>query len=951
MTRGLKIKGAFIALGVAVCLFFVYPTIRWGTYELEQRKEFAGDLQNNKIGSWKEEEIEIEDNDFFGNLAFTMKKWAQGDRDKVINLGLDLQGGLYVVLEVDLDDAIRVQNQNVRERIKDSLIEKDANYELIIDTADDKILLSFKDIKNAKKAAQILSGDLDYQNVIKIPDYEKLKANKFTVGLTPEYITKTKKRALEQARRVVENRINELGLTEPSIQVQDKLARIIVQLPGEKDPDRVIQLLKQTAKMEFHLVASEKQTKRVIDSINRIYKIKDKLQVDKGHVADGASFTGYQIEDADTDYFKMILNDPEVQKRIPQDCIIMLGRPVPNNQFGTVSRLFALVKKDVAIDGMSLKDANVNLGSTANDRHVQLKLDGRGIARLKSVSKKCERDFKNKNIVNRLAILLDDVIYSAPSLYQYIDSSPIISGSFTERESADLALVLRSGALPAKMNIIQNRTIGATLGADSINRGVKSAIVGLICVLIFMVFYYLMAGLIADFALALNLLILMAVLAFFRATLTLPGIAGIILTIGMAVDANVLIFERIREELKKKDDIKRAIREGFAHAKVTIVDANVTTVLTAIILYMLGTGPIRGFALTLIIGIIASMITSLVIVRFIFDSLATRKSFKSIKMFQFFSKPNIDFISKRYFAYAISLFIIIVGMSVFSIRNNNQNKANLQGKSLSGTSLFEKPIKGIELTGGDMIRVKFDNPISVAKVRNALGTVGLGESTIQEIEGENEIMVRSSFNSSTNAFDALKIAFKNDNPIVLEIDRIGPAIGNELKSAAVWSILIALGVIILYIWFRFKEFGFGLAAIVALAHDVLITLGVFALTGHQITLGVIAALLTIVGYSLNDTIVVFDRIREDINLDRKSSFKDILNLSINQTLSRTVLTSLTTLVVVLFLYLFGGEVIKSFAFALLIGVIVGTYSSIFVASPILLIWRKFISKKKLEIRN
>ncbi len=945
MNRELRIKGVVIALGIAVCLFFVYPTFRWGTYTPEKRIEFTGNLENSELGSWKEQEMEIEKGDLFGDFAFSMKKWWQGDRNRVINLGLDLQGGLYVVLEVDLEDAVRVQNQNVRERIKDSLREKDAEFKLISDTGDKKIELTFKNVREAKKAAQILNNDIDYQNVITIPDNETLNATKFVVTLTADYIAKTKKRALEQARRVVENRINELGLTEPSIQVQNNVARIIVQLPGEKDPERVIQLLKQTAKMEFHLVASEKQNKRVIDSINRIHKIKDKLQVDTGRI-EGASYTSYEIEDLDTDYFKMILKDPEVQKRIPQDSMIILGRPIPNLNRGTVSRIFALVKKDVAIDGMSLKDANVNLGRTANDRHVQLKLDGRGISRLKSVSRKCENDFKKKNIVNRLAIILDDVIYSAPSLYTYIDSSPIISGSFTEQESADLALVLRSGALPAKMKIIQNKTIGATLGADSINRGVKSAIVGLICVLIFMAVYYLFAGLVADFALALNLLILMAVLAFFRATLTLPGIAGIILTIGMAVDANVLIFERIREELKKKDDIKRAIREGFAHAKVTIVDANVTTILTAIILYMLGTGPIRGFALTLIIGIIASMITSLFISRFIFDYLASRDAFKSLKMFQFFSKPNIDFISKRYIAYAISLILIVVGMSIFSVRNNNQNKANIQGKSLSGKSLFQKPIKGIELTGGDMIRVKFDKNISVAKVRNALSTIGLGESTIQEIEGENEIMVRSSFNSSTNAFAALEKAFKNDNPIMLEIDRIGPAIGEELKSAAIWSIIIALGVIILYVWIRFKEFGFGLAAIIALAHDVLITLGVFALTGHQITLGVIAALLTIVGYSLNDTIVVFDRIREDINLDRKSSFKDILNLSINQTLSRTVLTSLTTLVVVLFLYLFGGEVIKSFAFALLIGVIVGTYSSIFVASPILLIWRKFISKKK-----
>jgi len=946
MTRELRVKGIIIALGVLLCLYFVYPTIRWGTYTEERRIELIGDMQNDELGLWKEEEMQIPKDDFFARLAFSIKKWWQGDRDRVINLGLDLQGGLYVVLEVDLDDAVRVQNQNVRERIKDSLREKDAEYKFVTDTANNKIELTFDNVAAAKKACQALNSDLDYNNVITIPNYEELEASKFYVTLKADYIAKTKIRALEQARRVVENRINELGLTEPSIQVQNNVARIVVQLPGEKDPNRVLRLLKKTAKMEFHLAASEKLTERTINSIDRIYKIKDKLQVDSGATPeDNISYRAYQIEDTDTDYFKKILNDPEVQKRIPQDCMIMLGRPVPNPQLGTVSREFVLIKKDVAIDGMSLKDAKVNVARTASDRHVQLKLDGRGMARLKSISRKCKNDYESKKVVNKLSIILDDVIYSSPLLYKFIDASPIIQGTYTEREAADLALVLRSGALPAKMEVIQNRTIGATLGADSIRRGVNAAILGLICVVVFMAVYYLLAGLIADFALALNILILMSVLAFFRATLTLPGIAGIILTIGMAVDANVLIFERIREELKKKDDLKRAIREGFAHAKVTIVDANVTTILTAIILYTLGTGPIRGFALTLIIGILASMVTSLIISRFIFDFMASRETFKSIKMLQFFSRPSIDFLSKRYFAYVLSLAVIIVGMSVFSIRNSNQNKATAQGKALSGESLFEKPIKGIELTGGDMIRVKFDKEIPVAEVRKALSTIGLGESTIQRIEDGKEIMVRSAFNSSTNAFAALENAFAKDNPVMLEIDRIGPAIGEELKTKAVWSILIALAAIILYIWFRFKEFGFGLAAIIALAHDVLITLGVFALTGHQITLGVIAALLTIVGYSLNDTIVVFDRIREDLYLDRKAGFKDILNLSINQTLSRTILTSLTTLIVVLFLYLFGGEVIKSFAFALLVGVIVGTYSSIFVASPILLIWRKITRKK------
>jgi len=940
MNRELRVKGIIIAIGVIICLYLVYPTVRWGTYTDDQRTEFAGDLSKDTLGKWKEEEMQLADNDIVGHLTLSAKKWFQGDRARVLNLGLDLQGGLYVVLEVDMNDAIRVQNQNVRERIKDAFQDKGIDFELVSDTGPSTIEITLKNPAAAKQAATALRADLDFANILTIP--EEPQGKKFKVTLKPNYIAKTKIRALEQARHVVENRINELGLTEPSIQVQPKQARIIVQLPGEKDPNRVLRLLKQTAKMEFHLTANEKLTKRVLNSIDRVKKIKDKIHIENGQTEDNVPYTTYKIDDTDTEYFKLLLKNPEIQKSIPANYMLMLGRPVPDERLGRVYRDFALVKKDVAIDGMSLKDAKVNLGRTANDRHVALSLDGRGRSRLRSVSRKCQDLYKKKNEVSRLAILLDDVIYSAPTLITFIDTNPIIKGSYTEDEAAELALVLRSGALPAKMEIIQNKTVGATLGADSIRRGVRAALFGLICVVIFIAIYYLVAGLIADLALMFNILILLGVLAFFRATLTLPGIAGIILTIGMAVDANVLIFERIREELTKENNLKRAVREGFAHAKTTIVDANVTTILTAFILYMLGTGPIRGFALTLIIGIGASMFTSLFVSRFIFDVLLTKDTFTSLKMFQFFKKPNIDFISKRYFAYILSLTVIVVGMVVFSIRNTNQNKAIAAGTTEKADSLFTTPIKGIELTGGDVIRVQFPKKVSVAQVRKSLSSIGLGESTIQSIEDSNEILIRSSFNSSTNALVALTSSFPDNKPEVLEMDRIGPAIGQELKSKAFWAILLALGVIIIYIWWRF-EFRFGVAAIIALAHDVLITLGIFALTGHQITLGVIAALLTIVGYSLNDTIVVFDRIREDMHIVKKSSFAQIMNLSINQTLSRTVLTSFTTLVVVLFLWLFGGQVINDFAFALMIGVIVGTYSSIFIASPVLLLWQK---KKK-----
>jgi len=584
MNRELRVKGIIIAIGVLLCMYLVYPTVRWSMYSEKEKIELAGDTAQDVLGKWKEEEMQLADSD----VAIT-------------------------------------------------------------DTSASTIELTFKNI------------------------------------------AKTKIRALEQARHVVENRINELGLTEPSIQVQPKQARIIVQLPGEKDPNRVLRLLKQTAKMEFHICANEKLTKRVINSIDRLKKIKDKILVESGQTKDGVSYTTYKVDDADTEFFKILLKDPEVQKKIPANYILMLGRPVPDDNSGKIYREFALVKKDVAIDGMSLKDAKVNVGRTASDRHVALTLDSRGRSRLRAVSRKCEQAYKKNNQVSRLAILLDDVIYSAPTLITYIDTNPIIQGSFTKKESDELALVLRSGALPAKMEIIQNRTVGATLGADSIRRGVRAALYGLICVIAFIAVYYLLAGLIADLALMFNILILLGFLAFFHATLTLPGIAGIILTIGMAVDANVLIFERIREEFDKENNLKRAVREGFARAKTTIFDANITTLLTAFILYMLGTGPIRGFALTLIIGIIASMFTALFVSRFIFDLLLTNENIKTMKMLQFFKKPNINFISKRYIAYIASLSIIIVGLVIFSVRNEKN--------------------------------------ISVGDVRKSLSTIGLGEST------------------------------------------------------------------------------------------------------------------------------------------------------------------------------------------------------------------------------
>ncbi|MCX7848107.1 MAG: protein translocase subunit SecD [bacterium] len=940
MTQQMRIKGLVILASVLVCAYLVYPTVRWALYTPAEREELAGNPREQKLGKWREEELRLSDAGFGPRFAFSLKKWWQGDRDRVLNLGLDLQGGLFVVLEVQLDDAVRVQNQNIRELLKDTLMEKNIEYIRIADITADQIQLVFTNQAVAQQALTVIRADADYMNRLVLP--EEARGPEFTVRLRGIYIENIKRKALEQARRVVENRVNELGLTEPSIQVQEP-ARVIVQLPGEKDPDRILRLMKQTAKLEFRLTATDTITKRVIDSIDRYKRIKDKLLVEQGRTEEGVPYTTYKISDADTDYFKMLLSDSNVLSRVPANYVVMLGRPVPEEGRG-VFREFLLVERDVAIDGMSLTDAQVTVQDTAQNRIVSLSLDTKGGQRLKMISRKAASLYKNNSIVSRLAIVLDDVVYSSPLLLEYIPSNnAIIRGHFTEREAADLALVLRSGALPAKLEIVQNRTVGASLGADSIRRGVVSGMVGAAVVVAFMAGYYLLAGLVADFALFLNMLILLAVLAFFRATLTLPGIAGIILTVGMAVDANVLIFERIREELAAGKELRRAIKDGFGRAWITIVDSNLTTIATALILYFLGTGPIRGFGLTLMIGLLANLFTAVFVCRFIFDWMTLSGRLTSLRMFQLFAQPRLNVLKVRHICLAASLIVIIGGMTVFTVRYVNQNKALAAGKVQLGETLLEKPIKGIELTGGDVLRLKFKGLVSVGRIRSALAKVGLGDSMIQAVDAGDEVLIRSPFNTSVRAIQALQQHLSGESFEVTEEDRIGPAIGSELVTKAFYAIIVSLIVMVVYLTWRF-EFQYGLGAMVALVHDVLVTLAFFALTGRQISLTVIAALLTIVGYSVNDTIVVFDRIREDRRLNKGLGMEDVINLAVNQTLSRTVLTAGTTLVVVLAQYLFGGEVINDFAFALLVGIAVGTYSSVFIASPVVLFWEKVFKR-------
>jgi protein-export membrane protein SecD/preprotein translocase SecF subunit len=594
----------------------------------------------------------------------------------------------------------------------------------------------------------------------------------------------------------------------------------------------------------------------------------------------------------------------------------------PNKDGGEV-----VLYKKAELDGSMVANAAIGVAQMGG-WEVSLQMTGAG--------RKAFADVTRANIKNQMAIVLDGVVQSAPTIKSVIgDGQASITGRFSKKEATELVAVLNAGSMPARLEFMSESFVGPTLGEDSVNKGIKACLYGLAAVFVFTAVYYLLGGIITNIALLINLLLLLAFMAVFGATMTLPGIAGIILTVGMCVDANVLIFERIREELKDGSALGLAVKQGYDRAFITIVDSNLTTLITAFILAQFGTGPVKGFAVTLSIGIVCSMFSALFVTRTCIQSLIELGTLKKLSMAKLVGETKMPFVSFGKITLVVSLVLVVIGLGVFSKNVNNH--------------------LDIDFTGGTLIQFKLDDKTTIKDVRAKLSAQNskYAEAAIQTYAANEEDKTASEVDQFTvrvadrTAEDVemvkqdIEKAFGIKDQLRSEtfprIETVGPMVANELKSSAIISILLAIVVIILYITMRF-EFKFGLAAIIALVHDVSITLGVFALMDKKISLPMIAAILTIIGYSLNDTIVVFDRIRENMRKMSRASFGDILNISINQTLSRTLLTSLTTLLVVVILFLFGGGVIEDFAFTLIVGVVVGTYSSIFIASPVLYMW-------------
>ncbi len=813
--------------------------------------------------------------------------WKKYLAPEGLKLGLDLQGGMHLVLRVDLDKAVENSLELAAGDLKESLADKGITA-VQLDSGDPKkIIFTLPNTGAVDTVNEVIKND--FPNLDIKVEAEQGSFPRITLQLKPEEVDFINKNAVSQSLEIIRNRIDQFGVAEPVI-VRQGEDEIVVQLPGVKDPDRAMDLIGQTAQLEFKLVADDTG----ID-LNKL--INEAIQAGQWKWGQGRKQLNLAL-----------------QGRLPKGTEIYFQRIV-DDKTHRERKVPILLYSQVLMTGEMVKNAQVRIGGTFNEPYVSLDLTGRG--------GKVFAQITEKNVGKRLAIVLDDVVRSAPVIREKIlGGSAQISGSFTHEEATDLAIVLRVGALPAPVEIIQNLTVGASLGRDSIRKGLTSGLFGALMVLVFMVIYYRLSGVIADVALLLNILFLFVGLAMLGATLTLPGIAGIILSIGMAVDANVLIFERMREEFALGKSVKSGVDAGYNKAFWSIVDSQVTTLITALALFLFGTGPIKGFAITLSLGIIFNLFAVLFCSRLAYDVLYSTRRLKELRFMRFIKQPNFDFMGVKKIAFTVSAILVLVGL--FSFVEILRGDANL----------------GVDFSGGSLLQYKAEKPFRLDEVRAAFKNNGYPTIDLQQVTGENRLIVKIKKSEDTvghlgDEITSILNKEEKDKGFVLESQsEIGSSISEVLRNKAIEAIAISLIGVLLYLAIRF-DFSFGLAAAAATFHDVLVVLGICWLMNMEITLLIVTALLTLAGYSLNDSVVVFDRIRENMRKDRDKDLEAIINDSINQVLGRTIVTSLTTALVLVALFFFGGSAIHGFSFALLTGVIVGTYSSIFIASPLL----------------
>ena len=936
-----------------------------------------------------------------------------------INLGLDLQGGMNVTLEVSMKELIKALSDNSQDPAFIAALNRAS--ELQSESQDDYVTL-FGQAWNEQNAGAAMAA------VFHNRDSKEL----FPLEATNEEILTTisdqADATVSSTEQVLRRRIDGLGVVQPSIQRIAGTGRIVVELPGVKDKERVRKILQNTAQLEFwytyengeiypkleaaNTLLAERLSKREKSSVKEATSSEDEntetaeaaaqieepdstledtikeatseegaLVIDGQESADGDS-SGLELsEDSiaqlradyaennplfnilrpaiyqnpddqkyyagkgptvgyasvfDTAAINELLARKDFKQQFPRRMKFLWGAK-PYDKDGKFIQLFAINVTDkdekAPLEGDVITNARVASDPLGNPE-VSMSMNSEGAKTWKAMT----AEAAGQTPSGYIAVVLDDQVYSAPRVENEISGGvSSISGQFSLQEAEDLANVLKAGKLPARPRIIEEAVVGPTLGQEAITSGLMSFVIALLLILAYMAFYYSSAGIIADLALLANLFFVMGVLASLGATLTLPGIAGIVLTIGMSVDANVLIYERIREELRAGKGVRLAIVDGYNNAYSSIIDANITTLLTGIILYIFGSGPIKGFATTLIIGIATSLFAAIFITRLLFewrlDSNA-KPAFSTKLTENILTKVAIPFVRKRKLYYAISGVVILIGLG----------------------SLFTQGLNyGVDFTGGRNYTVRFEQAYPVSDIADALSGQFVGENGLAQmpevktygVSNQVKITTKYMIDSQLDDADAQVEAKLNAGLSAISGDyeimssqKVGPTIADDIKQAAWYSGIFALLIIFLYIVVRFRKWQFGLGALVAMTHDVLIVLSLFSLLYRfmpfslEIDQAFIAAILTVVGYSINDTVVVFDRIREYLGIHKRQDFEEVINDALNSTLSRTINTSLSTLVVLLMIFFFGGEVIQGFVFALIIGVVVGTYSSLCVATPV-----------------
>ncbi|MDG2194481.1 MAG: protein translocase subunit SecDF [Polaribacter sp.] len=916
------------------------------------------------------------------NLGFS--EYSYNDiRDKEMNLGLDLKGGINAILQVSVKDILRgLSNESKNEVFNQALKAADLAQKNSSDTYYNLFFTAFEKISNGtvKLSDPTIFGNKSLR--------EKINFNHTNDEVKP-IIQQEINSSINTAFEVLRSRIDKFGVAQPNIQRIGNSGRIQIELPGAKDIARVKRLLTSTAKLQFwevytnsevlnYFIAANAKVTEILkeDSPAEAEDVVKKNDIDdllggKDSTAVKSQKTLFtylypnapqnqnqvsslvaQAKVSDTATVNNLLATKEVRALLPNNLkyvkFLWDYKSQPNvDKTAEVIGLYAIKsnRNDAApIEGDVIADARQAFNQLGNKPEVSMTMN--------SIGTKQWAKMTTENAGKFVAVVLDDYVYTAPSVNDPITGgrTSISGGSMTVTEAQDIATVLKAGKLPAAARIIQAEVVGPSLGQESIDRSLNSFGLAIGLVLIWMFFYYGKAGGYANVALLVNILFLFGILASFGAVLTLPGIAGIILTIGMSVDANVIIFERIKEGLNKGQGLKLAVENGFSvkGALSAIIDANITTLLTGIILYVFGTGPIKGFALTLMIGIATSLFTAVFITRMLIDGAVNKNSnltFNTSMTKGWFQNINIEFLRKRKFAYIISGAIILGG--IFSM-------ATLGLK------------QGVDFKGGLSYMVRFAQPMNATQVANELKDVFGSAPEVKTYGASNQLKITTVFkiedegvqvddevqfalynglksHIGTTTYENFKPGFEkaeNTNGIMSYM-KVDPTIADDIKTSALWAVIGSLLVVFLYILFRFRKMSFSIGAVIAVFHDVLIVLGIFSILHSimpfdmEIGQSFIAAILTVVGYSLNDTVVIFDRIREFAGLHTKWKYTEVVDKALSSTLGRTINTSLTTLLVMLAIFLFGGDSIKGFMFALIVGVLVGTYSSLFIATPIM----------------